>query len=105
MRLNRIQQVSQNKYDGNQIFPSYNSNACEIIEKYGKENGYNFQHAMNGGEFYIKKLGYWVDGYDKNKNVVIEYLEKEHKYKIDKDFRRKSEIINFLKCKFIEIKE
>jgi len=37
--------------------------------------------------------------------VVIEYYEKAHKNNINKDERRKQEIINFLNCEFIEIKE
>jgi hypothetical protein len=88
-----------------QIHPNYNKNACKIIEQYGKQTGYNFQHAENGGEFYLKELGYWVDGYDKEKNVVVEYYEKRHKKTIIKDEYRKNDIINFLHCKFIEIKE
>lgn len=50
--------------------PNYNPNACKIIDEYGKKYDYSFQHAMRGGEF--KVLGYFVDGYDKDKNVVIE---------------------------------
>jgi hypothetical protein len=83
--------------------PNYNPNACLIIENYGKENGLNFQHAMNGGEVYIKELGYWLDGYDSVNNVVIEYNEKHHKRQTIKDEKRKKDIIEFLKCKFIEI--
>jgi len=86
-----------------QMYPNYNSEACKIIEEYGKQHGYNFQHAENGGEFHIKELGYWVDGYDKEKNVVIEYYEKQHqqpKHKT-KDLQRQKEIINLLKCEFI----
>jgi hypothetical protein len=85
--------------------PNYNPNACLIIENYGNENGFNFQHAMNGGEIYIEELGYWLDGYDNKNNVVIEYYEKHHKKQIIKDEKRKKEIIDFLKCKFIEIWE
>ena len=59
----------------------------------------------NAGEYHIKELGYWVDGYDKNKNVVIEYYENAHKYKKERDEQRKQEIIDFLDCKFIELKE
>lgn len=89
----------------NQNFSRYNSSSIPIIEQYGKDHGYNFQHAENGGEAHI--LRYWVDGYDKNKNVVIEYYEKSHnrKSRIDKDDRRKQEIIDHLECEFIEIKE
>lgn len=105
LRLARIKQLERDIFNGNQVFPSYNPNACKIIDEYGKKHGYNFQHAMNGGEYFIEKLGYWVDGYDKDKNVVLEYQEKKHKYKVNKDLERKREIVDFLGCKFIEIKE
>lgn len=97
IRLNKIIE------DGVFQWPSYNKRACNIIEKYGKKNGYNFQHALNGGEKRI--LCYWVDGYDKNKNVVIEYYEKKHDKKIEYDNERMNRIIKFLKCKFIILKE
>ena len=85
--------------------PRFNPQACHIIEQYGKENGFNFQHALNGGEFYVKGLGYWVDGYDSEKNVVSEYYEKLHlkEENLEKDKKRMEKIINFLKCKFIII--
>lgn len=83
----------------------YNPNSIPIIEQYGIENGYNFQHAENGGEFQI--LGYWLDGYDKEKNVAIEYDEKHHFTKnnlySEKDIYRQNEIQSYLKCKFIRI--
>ena len=77
------------------------------IEEYGEKNGYHFQHAMNGGEYYIKELGYWVDGYDKEKNAVIEYDEKHHFVRSTskkKDVERQKQIKEFLGCKFIRIK-
>jgi len=85
----------------------YNSKSISIIEEYAKINGYNFQHAENGGEYFIKELGYWVDGYDKDKNVVIEYCEGHHNQpkRHLKDEKRKQEIINYLNCEFIEIRE
>lgn len=97
----------EEKYGINGACPMYNIHACEIIEKYGKENGYSFQHALNGGEFYIQDIGYWVDGYDKNKNVVIEYYEHRHKRKneVKRDLHRISEIKNTLKCKIIILRE
>lgn len=54
------------------IVPNYNINVIPIIEEYGKKYGYNFQHAENGGEYYVDGLGYYLDGYDKENNVVIE---------------------------------
>lgn len=81
----------------------FNPVACQRIDEYGKKHGFNFQHALNGGE--IAVIGYSVDGYDKDKNVVIEYYEKHHRRKIERDEHRKQEIINHLGCKFIELKE
>ncbi len=90
-----------------QVYPNYNPSSVPIIEQYGKENGYNFQHAENGGEHHIKELGYWVDGYDKDKNVVIEYDEKHH-FNSDgslkeKDIQRQLEITKYLKCEFVRL--
>ena len=63
------------------------------------------QHAENGGEFHINELGYWVDGYSKEKNIVIEYYEKFHSKNIERDLRRQTEITKLLNCEFIIIKE
>jgi len=107
-RLSRIQEITINKFNGNQIIPSFNSFACELFNKISEEKHINIQHAMNGGEFYIKELGYWIDGYDKLNNTVYEYDEKHHFDKngnlLSKDLIRQKEIENFLKCKFIRIK-
>lgn len=108
MRLNTISRIKNSIKNGGQIQPLYNSDGCKIIVEYGKKNGYNFQHAENGGEFYIKELGYWVDGYDKDRNVVIEIDESFH-FNPDgslkeKDLKRQKEITDFLQCKFIRIK-
>tara|TARA_Y100000310_G_scaffold265701_1_gene276887 strand:- start:382 stop:1098 length:717 start_codon:yes stop_codon:yes gene_type:complete len=105
MRIHRIKTIQKQVKRGGQVQPNYNINACKIIEKYGRENGYNFQHAENGGEYYVDELGYFVDGYDKEKNVVIEYYEKRHEYQKEKDMMRQQEIVDNLKCKFIIINE
>ena len=102
---NKMRIVAANRINNNCWHPSYNMIACEIIEKYGKENGYNFQHAMNGGEFFINELGFWLDGYDKEKNVGIEYYETAHKYSIEKDEIRIKKIKEQLNCEIIILKE
>ena len=104
-RLKHIERIEKNKLNGNQLYPNFNSNACKIFDEISEKNNIHIQHAMNGGEYYIKELGYWIDGYDKINNVVYEYDEKNHKYKKDKDLIREQEIINLLKCEFIRIKE
>jgi len=104
-RLKRIKEIEKDKYNGNQLIPSYNPKACEIFDKISEENNIHIQHAMNGGEYYLKELGYWVDGYDTKNNIVYEYDEKHHKYQKEKDLIREQEIIDLLGCKFIRIKE
>ena len=86
-------------------------NACKFMDEYGKKSGYSFRHALNGGEVYIEYLGYFVDGYDKDRNVVFEYDEPRHYYKNGngklklKDINRMNEIRNHLHCKFIRYNE
>ena len=88
------------------VTPNFNPFACQKIDEYGKQHGYNFQHALNGGE--VRVVGYSLDGYDKEKNVVIEYYEPYHnrKSQIEHDRVRKENIIKSIKpIKFIELHE
>jgi|APSaa5957512576_1039674.scaffolds.fasta_scaffold05585_5 hypothetical protein len=102
----RIAMIEQRSKLHGQIHPLYNSNSIPIIEQKATELGItDLQHAENGGEFYIKELGYWVDGYSKEKNTVIEYYEKHHGRQEERDLRRQQEITDLLNCKFIIIKE
>lgn len=104
MRLSAIETIKNSK---GQCFPRYNENSIKIIEEFGEKNNFKFQHAENGGEFFIKELGYWVDAYDKENNVVLEIDEPRHftngKLK-HKDILRQSEIEDHLGCRFFRIK-
>jgi hypothetical protein len=101
----RVSAINRMKRLWGQVTPNYNPVACKIIDEYGAKHGYNFQHAENGGEFYIKELGYWVDGYDREKNVVIEIDEPHHlrTMQMERDKKRQEEIIQLLQCQFIRI--
>jgi hypothetical protein len=99
----RIARISNIKKQFGQTSPAYNPIGCRAIEEYGKANGFNFQHAENGGEFHIKELGYWVDGYDADRNIVIEFDEPKHNKTKERDLQRQLEIIEYLKCKFVRI--
>jgi hypothetical protein len=107
LRKRTIKRIEQNKLNGNQLYPNFNIKACDIFNKISEQNDIHIQHAMNGGEFYIKELGYWLDGYDKENNVVYEFDEKYHdnQKQKQKDMLRQQDIINHLKCKFIRIKD
>ena len=103
MRLFTIKKIKQRN---GQISPGYNPNAIPIIEAEAKKYGItDLQHAENGGEYHIKELGYWADGYSLSKNIVIEYYELRHKYKQEKDKIREKQIKECLGCEFIIIKE
>lgn len=89
---------------------NYNPNSIPVIEQIGKQYGWNFQHALNEGEFYTGN-GYFVDAYDKTNNIVLEYDEPKHYLDIEnnilkeKDIKRQNEIINFLGCQFYRYNE
>ncbi len=104
-RKRTIKYIQENLKNGYQLTPFYNPYGCKIIDYYSKRYNCNFQHAMNGGEVCI--IGYWVDGYDKEKNIVIE-IDEAHHYKngklTEEDIRRQKEICEFLGCKFIRIR-
>jgi hypothetical protein len=84
----------------------YNKNACLYLNKLSEEMGWNLQHAENGGEYLIKR--YFVDGYDKERNIVVEYDERHHysggKLK-QKDIDRMNKIIQYTGCRFYRYNE
>lgn len=108
-QLFRRQMIERLSKTNKNFHPPYNENACKYFDELSKSTGCMIRHALNGGEFHIKELGYWVDGYDEVNNIVYEWDERHHfdkngKLK-DKDILRENEIKDFLKCKFIRIRE
>jgi hypothetical protein len=104
MKISNIERV---KRLGLPFHPSYNPNSIPIIESYGREHGYTFRHAENGGEYKVPSTSFYVDGYDETNNVVIEFDEKRHFIGNNKhiDKWRQDKIGEILKCKFIRIYE
>jgi len=104
-RLNMVERLRKT----NQKFhPPYNKKGCEIFDKIMKEGNVVIQHALNGGEFHIQSLGYWVDGYDHINNIVYEYDEKWH-FDVygnlkEKDIIRQKQIEDLMGCLFVRIK-
>jgi hypothetical protein len=76
---------------------NHNPFACKFIDTLNKDRGWNLQHALNGGE--VELYGYFVDGYDKEKNIVFEYDEPNHNKssRKEKDIIRQNRIINTIK--------
>ena len=52
-----------------------------------------------------KVLNYRIDMYLPQYNIAIEYDEREHLYKKEKDAKRELEIKQILKCTFLRINE
>ena len=87
----------------------YNKKACYFINSLNEKMGWNLQHAENGGE--IEVCGYFLDGYDKNRNIAFEYDERKHYQDVynniltKRDIDRQQYIIEYLKCKFYRYNE
>jgi len=104
MRISTLKYLSETQ---SQIVPRYNKRSIKVIEEFGDKHGYKFRHAENGGEVFLKDLGYWLDAYDEKNNAVLEIYERHH-YRNGtlrpRDIQRETEIKNLLKCKFYTIK-
>ena len=106
LRIARIQYI-QNNFGI--CFPCFSTKACEYLDGLNKERGWELEHALRVGEFRIKELGYWLDGYDRKRNIVVEYDEPFH-YKKDgslkeKDVLKSEEVKKYLGCKFYRYNE
>lgn len=81
----------------------------KFIEELNKEKGWNLQHGYNQGEFEVG--GYFLDGYDKEKNIAFEYDEPYHYINWsknilkEKDLKRQEFIIKKLNCAFYRYNE
>ena len=76
LRLSAKKRIERDKFNGGQLIPGYNSVACDIVRWFNMYYDFNFQHAENGGEVCID--GYYPDGIDEKKKVIIEIDEKHH---------------------------
>lgn len=78
--------------------------------EFNRKNRTNGQHARNGGEYYIKELGYWLDYINHDLKLIIEYDEKKHfdvnGNLLEKDVIRQKEIEDYFnEYKFLRIKD
>lgn len=96
MKLSAINRV---KRQGG--MPSFNENACPVIDQYGIKNGYKFHHALNGGEKWID--GFALDGYDSTNLIAFEYDEPYHEKRKQKllDLNRTQKLLENEKVKEI----
>lgn len=98
------------RLDGNIHARSFNKYACQYFDRISEEHGWNLQHATNGGE--VECHGYFLDAYDKRRNIVVEYDESRH-YKVNenvwslipRDVTRMNDIKHYLRCEFYRYNE
>jgi len=81
--------------------PKYNPHTIQFIDDLSELTGINFNHAVNGGEKKFHK--YWVDGYNEDYNIVLEFDEKHHNLQKEKDEERQQYIEDNFGCTFIRI--
>ena len=105
-QLKRIANICNLYGDVTKLVPAFSTKGCEYMNKLNEEKHWNLQHALNNenGEVYID--GYWLDGYDKDLNIVFEYDEPHHYIDVynniltNKDLYRQNYIIEKLHCEF-----
>ena len=106
MKISAKKRIERNVANGGQIRPNYSPEACIFFDKFNDKTSINIKHAENGGEYYIKDLGYYVDGYNPEYNIVWEWDNLGHydngKLK-QKDIDRQTKIEKYLGCIFIRI--
>jgi len=85
-------------FPGSGMKKTYNPSACKFIDNLNTMLGLNLQHALTGGE--VELYGYFVDGYDRERNIIFEYDESRH-YTTDgqlthKDKKRQADLISHI---------
>ena len=81
-----------------QVRPQMGKNETNILNGIEKKTGFKILRQ----ETFI---GYFVDGYDFINNIIYEVDEKFHINQTEKDDRRELELIQYLGCEFIRIKD
>ena len=88
--------------------PRVNPDACKLFDVIEKKFEFDGIYATKSGkEHHFVELGYWVDYYEPQKNIVIEYYERQHNRPLrrQRDRDRQCEIEKHTGCTFIVIWE
>jgi len=116
-KLSRRQAIQGRRYCCRQCsavhsngYIQYNPKACEFFRCFDIVHGIEGRHATNGGEHFIPELGYWLDYFNKDIKLIMEWDESHHFLSDgslrDKDVKRQQAIENHYKdFKFIRIKQ
>jgi len=110
MRISAIKRIKENGFIGREMYPSVNPKEKDYFLKLEEKNDWNgIFFGKNKKQFLVENLGYFVDYYEPDKNIVVEYDETRHYGKDwtlkEKDIKRQEEIIKILHCKFYRYNE
>ena len=97
-RESAIKRIERQIADGLPVTPSIGRNEKEIIDKYEKLMNCKFDRQF-------RVAGFFVDGYCKENNIVIEVDEDYHKKRKEQDIYREEIIKRELNCDIIRIKD
>ena len=103
-RKMRVSAINYIKKNCKGFKPRIGKNEKRILDELEQELNYKIIR-----QYYIKNIGYFVDGYISELNLVIEIYENHH-YMINnrlkkKELKREKEIKGKLNCKFMRIKD
>ena len=106
LRESKIKRIEKLKLNGHQLMPMFNNKACAFFDLLEKQLGWDGSYATKNREHSI--IGFFLDYYEPNLNIVIEWDEKHH-YRFgklkEKDIIRENQIKNKLNCNFYRINE
>lgn len=98
IRKQRISLIKHIKEFRGNVRPNIGKHEKQLLDEFELSNNLKLIR-----QFYIKDLGYFIDGYYKELNLVVEIDEKP-KIK-ERDIKREKEIKEELDCEFIRIKD
>jgi len=96
--LNNLAKQANIRFAGPKFFSRYGKNETKILDKIEK----NFSIKLER-QYYI--AGKYVDGYDKDNNIVYEVDENYHNHFKVQDIIREDKIKKELNCNFVRIKD
>ena len=78
-KLRRLARLHQQQLDDGRSWANYNPKACEFFKSFDEEHNTEGKYAMyGGGEHFVKELGYWVDYFNPDMKLIMEYDEPFH---------------------------
>jgi hypothetical protein len=87
-RIRTIRCIQEN----GRCLPNYNKEACEFFKSFDKQNNTKGKYALyGGGEHHIKELGYFVDYFNLDLKLIMEFDEPKH-YEINGNLKKRDKI-------------